>query len=249
MAWQVIVLVLAPFLAGMAVFVVPQAKETAFKMYLVFAGAFLFSITISHLLPEAYNNSLPNLETGAWILLGFFLQLMLESFSGGIEHGHLPTEKPQGHSHGPHYHGITLLLALSLHALLDGTVLAHPEQHHGHDHNANSLFIGIVLHKLPAAFALMSLLRSRYTRAKSILFLTIFTAASPLGWLLGTYFFSWSQAPQGLIAVCFALLSGSFFHISTTIFYESTMGPSLGMKRWLVALLGASIALLLEWLV
>jgi hypothetical protein len=38
------------------------------------------------------------------VMVGFFLQLLLEKMSQGVEHGHLHLDQPHGHDHGSHHH-------------------------------------------------------------------------------------------------------------------------------------------------
>jgi len=98
MAFKLIVLLLAPLLSGLFIFLVPKGNSTNFKLLLVFAGSYLFSITVIHILPELYENSLGLEQIGLFVLIGFFLQQVLEYFTSGIEHGHL-------HAHHDHHHG------------------------------------------------------------------------------------------------------------------------------------------------
>src|SRR4051812_19968785 len=68
------------------------------KVTISFAGAYIFTITVLHLLPEAYGATTvapiisvrgdPGFSIGLLVLAGFFVQLLLEFFSHGIEHGH-----------------------------------------------------------------------------------------------------------------------------------------------------------------
>ena len=88
MAISVLVLLLAGLLPGLAVFFVPAMEQQRFKTLLAFSGAYLFSITVIHILPELFEaRSIVN--TGIFVLAGFFLQMILEYFSSGIEHGHI----------------------------------------------------------------------------------------------------------------------------------------------------------------
>src|SRR5690606_4303797 len=61
------------------------------QMALSFGGAYLFSITALHLMPETFSHS--ENQIGYWVLAGFFLQLILEQFSKGVEHGHIHPHK------------------------------------------------------------------------------------------------------------------------------------------------------------
>ncbi|MGB0176844.1 MAG: ZIP family metal transporter, partial [Owenweeksia sp.] len=59
-------------------------KTRPVKMLLTFSGAYLLSIGVFHLIPEIYKGG--NGEIGLFIMGGFFLQLILEFFSKGVEH-------------------------------------------------------------------------------------------------------------------------------------------------------------------
>ena len=75
----------------LAVFTVLWVKPTnrnRLKLLIAFSGSYLLSITALHLLPEVFASSGRGAYFGAFILVGFFLQVMLEYLSGGIEHGH-----------------------------------------------------------------------------------------------------------------------------------------------------------------
>ena len=54
MALNFILLFFTALLAGLLVFVALTFKEKYFKLLLVFAGSYLFSITILHIIPELF---------------------------------------------------------------------------------------------------------------------------------------------------------------------------------------------------
>ena len=89
MVLNFILLFFTALLAGLLVFVTPVLKEKYFKLVLVFAGSYLFSITILHILPELFSGSYNPGRMGGYILIGFLLQQLLEFWSAGIEHGHI----------------------------------------------------------------------------------------------------------------------------------------------------------------
>src|SRR5690606_25021742 len=110
------------------IYLLPKGKNTSYKMLLVFAGSFLFAITVIHILPELYRQSLGLELIGLFVLIGFFLQQLLEFFTSGVEHGHIHTHDA---THGHHHHqhavsAIVLLMALCIHAFLEGGMLAEP---------------------------------------------------------------------------------------------------------------------------
>src|SRR5436190_5109415 len=80
-------------LGGLSFFLVRNPQREFLKLVLSFSGAFLFALSVLHLMPAVYENA--SATIGAWIMLGFFLQVILELFSEGIEHGHMHVH----HSH------------------------------------------------------------------------------------------------------------------------------------------------------
>lgn len=214
-------------------------KPETIRYPLIFAGSFLFSITLIHILPEVYSSGMNPMRIGLFVLIGFFLQQFLEHFSSGIEHGHFH----KGHE----FSGVTkwsMVVALIVHSLLEGALLTHDSPFH-EQHESYSLLAGILLHKVPAAFALMTTLKSesRFTFSQWAI-LIVFSLASPLGLLLSGYMLDLSHEA---LVILFAIVSGSFLHISTTIFVESSPNHSFGLRKIFVSLLGASIAILSEF--
>jgi zinc transporter ZupT len=65
-----------------------KSKPLNLKLFLAFSGAFLLSTTIFELLPEVYAN-LETKKIGLFIMGGILLQILLEFYSKGAEHGHL----------------------------------------------------------------------------------------------------------------------------------------------------------------
>lgn len=237
-----LILFATALLGGLLVYALPKLDAARIRLPLVFAGSYLFSITIIHILPELFHTSEDPQYIGLLVLGGFMFQYILEFVTAGVEHGHVH------HHSDKHQHSTSsiyfLMIGLSVHALLEGTLVAHPSAIH-EQHDSSALLIGIVLHKMPAAFALMSLLTCEFaTRPKPILLLIIFSLMSPLGLWIGDFLLHTSES---LIVILFAIVSGSFLHISTTIFFESTPGHRWSFSKILITLLGISLAILAEW--
>ena len=217
------------------------------KNLLIFAGAYLFSITVIHILPELFIATDEGFNVGLAVLTGFFFQHVLEYFTSGVEHGHMHHHS-DGHHHGK-LSSVSLMIALCIHAFLEGSLIAYPEVF-GEEHQVGSLLFGVVLHKVPAALALMTVLSCQYSSKKLTFFLLlIFALSSPLGLLFGSYI-----EPAGLlntdgIILLFGFVGGNFLHISTTIFIESSPDHSFGWKRTLVSLLGAGVAIVAEFVI
>ena len=122
-------------------------KDFSIKFLLTFSGAYLLSIGVFHLLPEIYEYH--DHSIGLWIMGGFFIQLILEVFSKGMEHGH-------GHAEFFRQRGlpVVILLSLFLHALLESL----PIGAHHEELSKNALLWGIVIHKLPVSIILFTMM-------------------------------------------------------------------------------------------
>lgn len=206
---------------------------------LIFAGSFLFSITIIHILPEVFSLSGDPMKIGLYVLVGFFFQQLLEYFTSGIEHGHAHT-----HDDRTGISKLGLLIALVIHSLLEGALLTHDSPFH-EQHESYSLLVGIVLHKMPAAFALVTTLRTQSGfDGRLWAILIIFSISSPVGFLMSDQILNLSAE---VLLLLFAFVSGSFLHISTTIFVESSPNHHFGLKKFLISLFGAFTAIATEY--
>ena len=249
--------------AGLTVVWLKPTDRNRLKLLIAFSGSYLLSITALHLLPEVFfeKNPDPNEPNrgpyfGAFILVGFFLQLMLEYLSGGIEHGH-------AHHHKKEAIPIGLLVGLCLHAFFEGIPLGgvddghaghdhshdhghshgHSHSHgHGHSHGAEAwqsgLLWGIVLHKFPVAIVFLSmLLNSGMGKTKALILLAVFGAMAPLGVLLGGAAFLEDYKKEIL-----AIVIGILLHVSTTILFESSEGHKFNAQKMLVIAAGLALA-------
>lgn len=226
-------------LSGGIFFLIKTPSHRFLKLLLSFSGAFLFAISVLHLMPEVYANSGPSI--GVWIMIGFLLQIILELFSEGIEHGHIHV-----HKHSNTSFPVTMMISLSLHSFLEGIPLSSMEmagQQHLHSH---SLLYGIILHHIPVAFALMSMLTaSGISRKISFLFLLLFAAMAPLGAIAGSLVHN--SSVEGLAAnydKIMAIVIGIFLHISTTILFESSSDHRFNIYKLFAIVSGGAIGLL-----
>ena len=229
-----------------------------YRLLLVFAGAYLFAITVIHILPELYMNSGGLELIGVFVLAGFFLQQVLEQFTSGVEHGHLHQDDHHHHDHDhaglPHHNfqpgsALVLLFALCIHAFLEGSMLAQPL---GEEpvYDVNAILLGIALHRAPAAFALMTLLAFQLSsRRKALPHLFVFSIAAPAGLLLSTYLTEQELLSSTGLMYLYALVCGNFLHISTTIVFESSPQHRFNAKKLAVAILGALVAVGVEHII
>jgi len=237
----ILALILSVPVGGLLVAVLDKKNnDQIIKLMLAFSGGFLLSLAFIHFIPELYEHS--SVKIGVFILVGFLVQLILEFFSGGIEHGHV-------HS----VHGaaipITLVIALSAHAFLEGiplgTQLAGAEIATTHHHGAESgLLMGILLHRIPVAIALSSVLfASKISRVRVWLILGFFALITPIGLLIG-----WSSVGEidFNFDIILAIVVGMFLHISTTIIFETSENHKLNFIKLLTILGGTALAFLIH---
>lgn len=229
--WKLSILFLSAFLGGAAIFLVKSDKSQLLKLILSFSGAYLFAITVLHLIPDAYHGT-DHEDIGIFILIGFLLQVFLEQFSEGVEHGHI-------HKHNDNrVFPFGIMISLCLHAFLEGMPLAK-DQH-------NALIFGISLHHIPAAFALGSILMQNHIKKGSILiYISLFALMAPLGFFVS---YSISNGSIGGIENYFnrimGIVIGIFLHISTTILFESSVDHKVTKRKMIAVLCGIAIALI-----
>lgn len=252
MITKLLVLFLTPLLSGLAIYLVPKGSSARFRLLLVFAGAYLFSITVIHILPELYRQPIGAPWIGLLVLAGFFLQQFLEYITSGVEHGHVHVhDEHQGHDH---HHtaprktmsALVLLVALCIHAFLEGGMLAQPVQM-GARYDINAILLGIALHRAPAAFALMTVLAAQLgSRRRAVPYLIGFSLAAPIGLFLSTSLSEAHILDETGMVFLYALVCGNFLHISTTIVFESSPEHHFNARKMVVALIGALLAVAVE---
>lgn len=228
--WKVVILFLGAFTGGMLVFLFKGDNSKTLKLVLAFSGAYLFGITVLHLIPDAYHGN--DNYVGVFILIGFLFQIVLEQFSEGIEHGHV--HKP---SHDHIAFPLGILVSLCVHAFLEGMPIA--------EGNQNQLVYGIALHHIPAAFALATVLLSNgQSKGKTAFFILLFAVMAPAG-----YFFSDELSSGGIgnlqkyYGRIMGIVIGIFLHISTTILFESSSDHKFTIRKMIAVILGVGIAL------
>ena len=225
---------------GVLAMTLGQYREMLFKVIIPFTGAYILGITVLHLMPIVFSQG--DHEIGLYILMGFFIQIFLEQFSRGIEHGHVHLQHEKQRRMW-----LSLIIGLGIHAFLEGIPLSiypelHEQLHHGED-NHNHLLIGVILHKAPAAFALVAILQSM--RLSNIVIwsaLIGFAVMSPLGAWIATFV----TPSRAFIVFITSLIIGLFLHISTTTIFEADDQGSHHISRYkIVAILsGVGLALL-----
>ncbi|MEJ0029496.1 MAG: hypothetical protein WDO15_03640 [Bacteroidota bacterium] len=114
----------------------------------------------------------------------------------------------------------------------------------------NAILLGIALHRAPAAFALMTVLVAQlHSKMKALPYLIVFSLAAPIGLMLSTYFVQAEVLSSKGLIFLYALVSGNFLHISTTIVFESSPEHRFNAKKLGVAIVGALAAVMVEYII
>lgn len=235
--WLALLLFLVTVIGGSVPFWVKWLDDRRMHNLLAFSGSFLLSITFLHLLPETFEDL--STRAGFYLLVGFFLQLLIQRFTHGVEHGHAHIQ-PNDHHH--HVALLPILAGLTVHAFMEGLPLGF----HYHQHaTIPSLYLAVAVHKIPEAMLVASLAMAVKNRSYAFYTLLIFAAITPvaaiLAQVMGERYYSMSQAVMALIPI----VAGAFIHISTTIFFESgTKQHMLTRQKILAMLLGVCMAML-----
>ncbi len=204
------------------VLVFKPTKQKNLKLLLAFSGAFLLSITVFNFLPEVFNNN--NDKTiGLFIMIGILLQIILEFFSKGAEHGHVHLSKNES------VFPWLLFISLSIHSVLEGLPIEAHE----------NLIYGIIIHKLPVAIILSTFfLASQLSRIKILFFLALFALMTPLGVLLSQE----TDIFKIYYTEISALVIGIFLHISTIILFESSEGHKFNLTKLISIIVAITVA-------
>ncbi|HRP89041.1 MAG TPA: ZIP family metal transporter [Edaphocola sp.] len=232
-----ILLFFVTLLGGLFPIVYRNWTEQKLHLLLTFSGAYLLSVTMLHLIPESASEM--GFEMGIYMLIGFFLQQILQKFTHGLEHGH-------NHSHDHHHHQlpiISVIIGMTVHAFAEGIPLGAVYQDH---QTVPALYLAIALHKLPEAMVIASLLlANKNSKWQAFLLLAAFSLLSPLSsFITHNYAIEWNGFAK-MLPYIIAVVTGSFLHIGTTIFYESgNKLHSISFKKWLATFTAIALAFL-----
>jgi zinc and cadmium transporter len=233
-----IIFLAAPILlTGIAAFAVKMPQKRL-RLILAFSAAYLFAISIIHMLPEVMMQSNTKLA-GLFIVLGFCLQLLIDTFSTGIEHGHVHLHDIKCEKHLPY----GIIIGLFLHSFLEGLPVYDVSS--AQTSNINfQLILGLAVHNLPITIAFVGLLKEH--KAKSInnsMLLLSFAFMAPLGYLASYLLQSFGLQDYELYSnSAYALVIGIFLHISTTTLFESSVNHKYNITKALVMACGIILA-------
>jgi zinc and cadmium transporter len=221
-----------------------KLNQFVFKLVLAFSAAYLFSTTIMHLLPEAYN--LNNFKmVGLFIVVGFSVQLLMENLSGGLEHGHSHHHSDVCTKHFPY----GIILGLLIHSFLEGLpVYSSDPTNADTGHSNHQLIFGLIIHNIPISFLFVALLKDHGVKWITILFfLVLFSLMAPLGYLFSylVHTFQFLQV-MSYQYIADAIVIGIFLFISTAILFETSDEHKYSPSKIASMLLGIVLAFILS---
>jgi len=214
-------------------------SDRGINYLLAFSGSFLLSITLLHLLPETFDE---NTNAGIYILAGFFLQLIIQRLTHGVEHGHVHAHDLDQHAHSHAFHFNTIFLGLSIHAFMEGLPLGF---NYRNGATEPSLYLAVAAHKLPEIILLTSLALHARSKKFAWAIILLFSLFTPLGSVTASFLGRKYYAISKAVTVVIPVVAGVFIHISTTIFFESgTKHHLLTRNKVLAIILGVTLGLL-----
>lgn len=234
----VILCLVAPILITGATAMNISVNQTRLRLILAFSAAYLFAISIMHMLPEAFMNQ-GTRQIGLFIVLGFCMQLLIDTFSTGIEHGHVHLHSSQCHKHLPS----GIIIGLFLHSFLEGLPIYSINGAQG-SHTNYQLVLGLAIHNFPITIAFVSLLKDHQDkRSRNWLLLLLFSFMTPLGYLASYLLQAFGLNDYEIYSRCaYALVIGIFLHISTAILFETSDQHRYNITKILVMACGIILA-------
>lgn len=231
-------------ISGLSVFFF-RTKPGLLKLITAFSGAYLLAICFLDILPEIYEGN-NGLEIGLFILVGFFIQLLLDFITKGVEHGHQHQDctehhPNQGHTK-PHIPVLPVIIGLFIHSFLEGMPLADS---FNMPQLRNTLLTGIAIHNIPISIVLVGLVLgdNKKNFRNPLIYLLVFAMAGPFGVVISNLIGANIALHAGYyFSIVMAMVVGIFLHISTTILFETDQNHRFNWLKFLIIILGAVTA-------
>jgi len=206
-------------------------KSYDLSALMLFSGAYLLTVTLAGVLPEAVSQT-----KSVWLFVGvgYLIQLVLDTFSKGVEHGHIHDTK--------NLQLTPLYIALWLHAFLEGMPLAMLNDEY---HIIFNYLAGLALHEIPAGFILAYILFKKADRKTLTAgLIVLYASAIPIGYSVSTIIKQTSWYKPDYKYIILALCSGILLHIATTVISENFIHHSFNKKKWIAFAAGLGVALI-----
>lgn len=199
--WYSIILFVGAFLAGI-VTLLRRWSDEFLHLFISFGAGIFLGAVFFELLPEAMEGEHKRL-VGVATLAGYLLILFVEKFlfaMGG-----------KGYDRGHRVISIAAFIGLSVHSLIDGLGMSVASQD---PHLGLTVFLSILAHHVPAAFAVGSLLSlGRIGRSSVFLLLLLFSAMPSIGALLFAPLVE--GISEGAFSIAVGVMTGTFLYVAT----------------------------------
>jgi zinc transporter ZupT len=86
------------------------------------------------------------------------------------------------------------------------------------------------------------------SKRRAIPYLLVFSLAAPLGLFISEYFVEINLLSETGLIFLYALVTGNFLHISTTIVFESSPDHHFNARKLAVAIVGSLVAVAVEYI-
>lgn len=234
-------------ISGLAVFLI-KPNITYLKLLTAFSGAYLLGISFLEIIPEIYSTG-ETFTVGLFVLFGFFIQLLLDFITKGVEHGHEHLHE-KNISHSPSYlNTLPIMIGICIHSFLEGMPLAEnfaiPELR-------TTMLTGIAIHNIPISIVLISLLLHNNKKSKltPVILLLIFAFSAPAGTMFSNYLgAALLENFSHFFDYVLAMVVGIFLHISTTILFESDEHHHFDFRKLIVIIVGFGTTIILSLLI
>ena len=193
-------------LIGIAVPYYLNVSKSVIRIFMALSAGILLGICGFHLIPESIEH-VGNLSV-IGILLGFFIPIFLERFSKKEDY------KSNHHGDLPLFNMLTFI-AFSMHSFVDGLLLNNEMVSHS---AGMATIIGVITHKLPVAFSLMTILKTHLQEKRKLyIFLGCFVLMTPLGAILGYEVIA--NLPMSVVVQLSSITAGIFLYIALIHLY------------------------------
>lgn len=230
-------LIVGPLSGGLIAYNTKRFNRQNLSLFLAFAGSYLLAITLINLVPEVFE--VFDFYKGLLVLAGFVFQIFLEKYSKGVEHGHILNLHHLKDKAAP----VGIFLSLSMHSFAEGFPLG--TMLHQQSAKVLPLMAGIALHEAPAAFAMVSILKSGNFNKTALKILLMLYACMAM---CGAFTSYWLETAISINTFNYllAFVIGTFLHISTTILFENSEHHRFSNKKIAGMLVGILIAILIN---
>lgn len=234
-----IILFTAPLIGGMFATFYKKERSGNFPVLMGFVGAFLLSIVLVGILPHLYHEN--DASIAIFIMIGFFIESLLELIFGTHHHHH--GEGENGHTHHHATLPIGLFIALAIHSFAEGVPLTNRL---GGNLGAHAgLIFGIAFHELLAAFSLVLLLRTAGIKKNILLILVIgYAIISPTGAFVGSLIPQTSDHVH-VLPKLMAVAVGTILHVSMDVLGQPLHSKSKQMVKFIAIILGVAAGFIL----